>query len=160
MQQRGHYFLFFYTCIQKFSMFSQLWYLFCFSGFIHFGINRFVGEEEDTKPNHYGSEEEYLDVDDDEEEEEEEATTTTTIGNINSSSKPQFANFSVLSLLARKTPDKEKGKQSQGGNYSEGDKQFPPSGEDVAVEKDEGDTAEQFAQVERKYLIIELFIHY
>ena len=38
--------------------------------------------------------------------------------NINSSAKSQFANFSVLSLLARKTPDKEKGKQSQGGNVS------------------------------------------
>jgi hypothetical protein len=101
------------------------------------------------KPTIYESEEEYLDVDDQEEEVEEEPTTTSTIENINSSSKPQFANFSVLSLLARKTPDKEKGKQSQGGNYSEGYKQFPPSGEDVAVEKDEVGTAEQFAKVER-----------
>ena len=38
--------------------------------------------------------------------------------NIHSSAKSQFANFSVLSLLARKTPDKEKEKQSQGGNMS------------------------------------------
>ena len=101
---------------------------------MYFGINRFVGEAEDIKPTNYESEEDYLDVHDVEEEEEEKPTTTATIENVNSSSKPQFANFSVLSLLARKTPDKEKGKQSQGGNCSEGYKQFPPKWEDVAVE--------------------------
>ena len=117
---------------------------------MYFGINRFVGEAEDIKPTNYESEEDYLDVHDVEEEEEEKPTTTATIENVNSSSKPQFANFSVLSLLARKTPDKEKEKQSQGGNCSEGDKQFPSSGEDVTVEKDEVDTAEQFAQEKNK----------
>jgi hypothetical protein len=53
-----------------FNIFQTLIFI-CFSGFMYFGINRFVGEAEDIKPTNYESEEDYLDVHDVEEEEEE-----------------------------------------------------------------------------------------
>ena len=61
--------------------------------------------ESDEEKEEKEDEQKFVDVDDAEEK-------------INSSAKSQFANFSVLSLLGRKTPEKEKEKQSQGGNMS------------------------------------------
>ena len=52
-----------------------------------------------------------LSVDDDNDDDDEEEKDL-------SQTKSQFANFSVLSLLARPKPDKEKGKLSQGGDCS------------------------------------------
>ena len=98
---------------------------------IQLGMNSHIGEPVDTKPNDNASEEEYLAVDDED------------IEIKNSSNKPQFANFSVVSLLARKCPDKVKEKQYLAENCTQKDIHFPSSGEELAVDEEEVADAEQ-----------------
>ena len=64
-----------------------------------------------------------------------------------SSNKAQFSNFSVLSLLSRKSPDKEEEKQSPADNSSQKEIYYPSSEDDVAEEGDEVDKTEQSQQV-------------
>ena len=72
-----------------------------------FGVRRLItpsSDEQETASDHDNiAEEDDIDVEIKEEVEDEAAVSRT-------SSKSQFANFSVLSLLARKTPEKETNK--------------------------------------------------
>ena len=116
-------------------------------------LNVFLGslhleEPEDLKPNNDESEEEYVAVDgDDEDEDDDIENKKDAMITFNSSNKRQFANFSVLSLLARKCPDKEKEKKSPVEIFPKKEILFPSSGEDVAEERVKTDEAEQSAQV-------------
>ena len=99
------------------------------------------------------SDEEYLDVVEDDHKKEEESCKT--INSQGSSTKPQFANFSVLSLLGRKSPTKEKENKILAGTCSEKDKYFPCSGEDEEKREDgedskDDDSDKQFSQVKTK----------
>ena len=114
-------------------------------------LNVFLGsihleEPEDPKPNNDESEEEYVAVDGEDEDDDIESKKDAMI-TFNSSNKRQFANFSVLSLLARKCPDKEKEKKSPVEIFTKKEILFPSSGEDVAKERVKTDEAEQSAQV-------------
>ena len=67
---------------------------------------------------------------------------------INSSKKPTLSNFSVLSLLGRRSPDnKEEEKQSLVYNSSNEEIHFPSSEDYVAEEGIEVDKVEQSRQV-------------
>ena len=99
-----------------------------------------VGEHEDIKFNNDKSEKEYLAVDENNDKEEP----YTALKNVSSSPKPQLSNFSVLSLLARKSPDREKEKQSLADNSSQKEIHFPSNGEDVTEDIDQ---AKQSSQV-------------
>ena len=105
-------------------------------------------EPEDTKPNNDESDEEYLAVDgDDEDEDDDIESKKDAMISFNSSNKRQFANFSVLSLLARKCPDKEKEKQSPAEIFPKKEILFSSSGEDLTEERVKTDEAQQSAQV-------------
>ena len=107
-------------------------------------MNRFIVEPDDNKPIDDEADQEYLAVDDDIESNKEANTAMTSK---TSSTKPQLSNFSVLSLLARKCPDKEEEKQSPTDNSSQKEIYFPSSEDDVAEEGDEVDKTEQSQQV-------------
>ena len=108
-------------------------------------MRRFIGEPDDTKPNNVEAEEEHLSVDDDDIESNKEANTA--MKNKYSSNKAQLSNFSVLSLLSRKSPDKEEEKQSPAEYHSQKQFHFPSNGDDVAEKGDEVDDVEQSQQV-------------
>ena len=104
-------------------------------------MRRFIGEPDDTKPNNVEAEEEHLSIDDDDIESNKEANTT--MKSKYSSNKAQLSNFSVLSLLSRKSPDKEEEKQSPAEYYSQKQFHFPSNGDDVAEEGDEVDKVDK-----------------
>ena len=110
-------------------------------------MKRFIGEPDDTNPNNVESEEEHLSVDDDDIKIKKEANTDMTIKY--SSNKAQLSNFSVLSLLSRKSPNKEEEKQSPAKNHSQKQIHFPSSRNDVEEEGDEVDEAEQSQKVRK-----------
>ena len=107
-------------------------------------MNRFIVEPDDKKTNGDESDEEYLAVDDDYDDIESNKEANTAMTSITSSTKPQLSNFSVLSLLGRRSPDKEKEKQSLADNSSQKEIHFPSNGEDVTEDVDQ---AEQSSQV-------------
>ena len=109
-------------------------------------MNRFIVEPDESKPNDKESDEEYLAVDDDDDiESSKEANTA--MKSLISSNKPQLSNFSVLSLLGRKSPVKEKENRSLADSSSHKEIFFPSSENDVAEEGYELDKAEQSQQV-------------
>ena len=110
-------------------------------------MRRFIGEPDDTKPNNVEAEEEHLSVDGDHIESKKEATTA--MKSKYSSNKAQLSNFSVLSLLSRKSPDKEEEKQSPAKNHSQKQIHFHSSRNDVEEEGDEVDEAEQSQKVRK-----------
>ena len=113
-------------------------------------MNRFIVETDERKPNDEESDQEYLAVDDDYDDIESSKEANTAMTSITSSNKPQLSNFSVLSLLGRKSPDKEEEKQSLADKSSHKEIYFPSSEDDVAEEGDEVDKvdkAEQSRQV-------------
>ena len=71
----------------------------------------------------------------------------TAITSITSSTKPKLSNFSVLSLLGRRSPEKEEEKQSLTDNSLNKEIHFPSSEDYVAKEGDELDKVEQSRQV-------------
>ena len=108
-------------------------------GFRNFGINRFVGEPDDPKSNNNVLKEEYLAVNN----ADDTLEPSISMKSLTSLPKPQLSNFSVLSLLARKSPDNEKEKQFLEENCSQKEIHFPSGGEDVSEEKDELDPLDQ-----------------
>ena len=112
------------------------------------GINRFILEPNERKPNDVESDQEYLAVDDDYDDIESNKEAITAITSITSSTKPKLSNFSVLSLLGRRSPDnKEEEKQSLADNSSNKEIHFPSSEDYVAEEGIEVDKVEQSRQV-------------
>ena len=110
-------------------------------------MNRFIVEPDERKPNDEESDQEYLAVDDDYDDIESNKEANTAMTSITSSTKPHLSNFSVLSLLGRRSPDKEKEKQSLADKSSHKEIYFPSSEDDVAEEGHEVDKAEQSQQV-------------
>ena len=113
-------------------------------------LNTCDEEDNDAKSNQDESDEEYLDVVEDDHEKEEESSMP--IQSQGSSTKPQFANFSVLSLLGRKSPDKERENKILAGNCSEKEKYFPCSreneeGREGREDNKDDDPTDQFSQV-------------
>ena len=74
-------------------------------GFLHFGMKRFEGEPNDTNSNNKAIKEENVSVDD--EVDKLKLKPITALKSLTSSNKPHLSNFSVLSLLARKSQEKE-----------------------------------------------------
>ena len=125
----------------------------CILGFLDCELSTCDKEGTDARLNDDESDEEYLDVVEDDHEKEEESCKT--INSQGSSTKPQFANFSVLSLLGRKSPAKERENKILEGNCLENEKYFPCSEEDEEgreggeASKDD-DSDKQFSQVWKK----------
>ena len=113
-------------------------------------LNTCDEEDNDAKSNQDESDEEYLDVVEDDHEKEEESSMP--IQSQGSSTKPQFANFSVLSLLGRKSPDKERENKILAGNCSEKEKYFPcnrenEEGREGREDNKDDNPTEHFSQV-------------